>query len=275
MLYNITFSPTGTSAKVADAITEGILSTAKLEPTRHNLTNSNAEEIELCADDIAVISAPVYGGKMAPIAKERMKNLKGDGTPCVIVAVYGNRAFENALNDMAEFVTERGFMPIAAAAFVGEHSYSSATNPIAVGRPDAKDISDAMKFGREIAEHLPANSLHRIDTTVLTDEPSPAESLTNFRNFVMSYIQQQKEAPRQYLPEVNTELCNECGACVDICPTGAIGDDCITVDASKCIKCCACVKSCPAGARSLFSPFAPVLSANFSQRKSPLTALGI
>ncbi|MBJ2189716.1 MAG: 4Fe-4S binding protein [Muribaculaceae bacterium] len=38
----------------------------------------------------------------------------------------------------------------------------------------------------------------------------------------------------------------------------------------KCIKCCACVKSCPEGARSLSSPFAPVLSANFSLRKSPI-----
>ena len=86
----------------------------------------------------------------------------------------------------------------------------------------------------------------------------------------MGYQRAQKENPVKLLPEVDTELCNVCGTCVDVCPTGAIADDCLSLDASKCIKCCACVKSCPAEARSLRSPFAPVLSANFSERKEPV-----
>ncbi len=274
-LYNITFSPTRTSTKVANGIISGMQSVNGWSVTETDVTYAPANgDSPLDANGIAIISAPVYGGKMAPIAKERMKHLKADRTPCIIVAVYGNRAFENALNDMSEFVSSLGFVPVGAAAFVGEHSYSSAENPIAVGRPDKEDIAIAENFGMAIAKRFLDNSQNPVNTITITDEPSPAESLANFRNFVQEYMRQQQEAPKQYLPTVDTQLCNRCGTCIEVCPTAAISDDCLTVDPSKCIKCCACVKSCPEGARTLFSPFAPVLSANFNHRKSPICRLG-
>lgn len=272
-LYRISFSPTGTSAKVAEAITDGIQSAISGQLINLDATHSIISHETIDKDDLAVIAAPVYGGKMAPIAKERMKSLAADGTPCILVAVYGNRAFENALTDMVDFATTLGFVPAGAAAFVGEHSYSTAETPIAAGRPDAEDLDEARRFGREIAGRISAGTLHHVDTSELHDEPSPEESLRNFKSFVMEYMQSQKASPRQFLPEVDTELCNNCGSCADVCPTGAIADDFHSLDASKCIKCCACVKSCPENARSLHSPFAPVLSANFSQRKPPVWVL--
>ena len=93
---------------------------------------------------------------MALKARERMSAIRGCDTKCVIVAVYGNRAFENALTDMDTFASSLGFMPVAAAAFVGEHSYSTADNPIAVGRPDAADLAEAERFGHNIALALKA-----------------------------------------------------------------------------------------------------------------------
>ena len=67
----------------------------------HNLTYAPETDILVSDDCFAIIAAPVYGGKMAPAAKERMAAIKGSGTPCAVVAVYGNRSFENALADMA------------------------------------------------------------------------------------------------------------------------------------------------------------------------------
>lgn len=273
-LFNFIFSPTGTSAKIAKAVAAGINATNHCVATVCDTTYRALETTKLSNNAIAIIAAPVYGGKMAPIAKERMKLIIADRTPCILIAVYGNRAFENALNDMAEFAEKSGFIPIGAAAFIGEHSYSTAETPIAVGRPDKVDLDAAEAFGKKIGHKLTNNTINRISTTALIDQPSPEESLKNFRDFVMRYMSQQKEAPKQYLPEVNMQICNKCGTCIGICPTSAISNDIHTVDPTKCIKCCACVKSCPEGARSFHSPFAPTLSANFNQRKSPVTILG-
>ena len=42
------------------------------------------------------------------------------------------------------------------------------------------------------------------------------------------------------------EECVACGACVDICPEGAITvDDVAVVDETKCLDCAACVDECP------------------------------
>lgn len=45
---------------------------------------------------------------------------------------------------------------------------------------------------------------------------------------------------------VNGSECVACGACVDVCPEGAITcEDIAIIDASKCVDCGACVDECP------------------------------
>ena len=50
---------------------------------------------------------PVYAGRVPAIAVERLKGIKTSGVKCVIVAVYGNRAYEDALVEMQDVATER------------------------------------------------------------------------------------------------------------------------------------------------------------------------
>jgi NAD-dependent dihydropyrimidine dehydrogenase PreA subunit len=50
------------------------------------------------------------------------------------------------------------------------------------------------------------------------------------------------------LIELDKELCVDCGACVSVCPTGAVHfeeDRSVTINQSKCIQCALCVDSCP------------------------------
>ena len=81
----------------------------------------------------------------------------------VIVAVYGNRAYEDALIEMKDVVTELGFKPVAAGAFVGEHSFANEEFKIANGRPDADDLDQAAAFGKNIAEKLAGVSSSELD----------------------------------------------------------------------------------------------------------------
>jgi len=46
--------------------------------------------------------------------------------------------------------------------------------------------------------------------------------------------------------KVNKDECVACGACVDVCPEGAITvEDVAVVDEKKCLDCGACVDECP------------------------------
>ncbi len=268
-VYSFSLSPTGTSAKILCGINAGISEALGIDVNYSDVTVKSVDSVSFDPEDIVIVSGPVYGGKIAPIVKQRLKCLKGNGARCVVVAVYGNRAFENAVSDFASFMSEKGFMICGIAAFVGEHSYSTAETPIAQGRPDIKDIEDAYVCGQEIARKVMEKRLCRVDPASLKDEPSPVESLTNFKNFVMNYQREQANSPKMYLPQVDLSLCDECGTCYEICPTEAISPDYHDTDTAKCIKCCACVKNCPQGARSFYTPFAKPLSENFKLRKSP------
>ena len=62
---------------------------------------------------------------------------------------YGNRDYEDALVELRDETTCLGFTPLAAGAFIGEHSYSRPGMPVAEGRPDANDLQIAEQFGKD------------------------------------------------------------------------------------------------------------------------------
>ena len=96
----ITFSPTHTSKQVGEAIVRG---TGISDVTRTDLTFHPAGKLEIPENTLTVITVPVYGGKVAPPALERMKDVHASGAPAVLVAVYGNRAYEKALVELDAF----------------------------------------------------------------------------------------------------------------------------------------------------------------------------
>ena len=278
-IRSIFFSPTGTSKKIAEAITRGVAaptdeSTLALTVQTLDLTHTAGPETPLSAETVAVIAAPVYGGRIAPVAMKRLAGIRGSGGPAVVVALYGNRAFEHAVVELAGLVSRQGFVPVAAAAFVGEHSYSTPETPIAAGRPDAQDLTAAEAFGRAIRQKLDAGVCSPVDAAQLKERRAPSLSTLRFIRFVLKYRRQQKRHPVVYLPECDAERCTLCGRCAAICPVGAIsrGDETRT-DPARCIRCCACVKGCPVGARTFHTPFAEALSRNFFRRKEPVTLL--
>lgn len=213
-------------------------------------------------------------GPRAPAALERLQEIRGEGTPAVVLAVYGNRAFGTAVAQLAAFVAERGFVPVAAGAFVGEHSYSTPGTPIAEGRPDTQDLAEAAAFGARIGQKLAHGETGPIDAAKLREPHTPLLSKLRFIRFVLGYRRRQKRTPAVLLPAGDAARCTQCGRCVALCPTQAIarGDE-LHTDSARCIRCCACVKGCPFGARTFGTPFAAVLARNFARRKPPVTIM--
>ena len=263
----ITFSPTHTSKQIGEAIVRGM---GIADVSFVDMTLQAPEKKEFGSDALAVITVPVYGGHVAPLALERMKDLRADGTPAVIVVVYGNRAYEKALVELDAFVSGLGFKVIAGGTFVGEHSYSSDRYPIAAGRPDDDDLKFAEEFGAKVriklsnaadAEHLYGVDVQKIQR--------PKQSFFPLFRFLRRVIKLRKNGvPMPRTPQVDENLCTHCGLCVKRCPAGAIvkGEECVT-NAEKCIRCCACVKGCPQKARTFDTPFAALLHDCFQRPK--------
>lgn len=277
--------------------------------TAIDLTHPAGYPAPLPGEAVAIFAVPVYGGHVAPAALERLREIRGEGTPAIVLAVYGNRSFGTAVAELASFVAERGFVPVAAGAFVGEHSYSTPETPIAQGRPDAQDLAAATAFGAQVREKLaktgsspgrnpetasdtaattrttqtdsmdaakaPATgALVPIDPAKLREPRTPLLPKLRFIRFVLGYRRRQKRNPVVLLPEGDAARCTQCGRCVALCPTQAIarGDE-LHTDPARCIRCCACVKGCAFGARTFRTPFAAALARNFARRKPPVTLL--
>lgn len=263
----ITFSPTHTSRKVGEAILRGIQAG---QATVTDLTCSTDISMQLEASALAVFTVPVYGGHVAPLAVQRMKQIHAMGTPAVVVVVYGNRAYEHALVELESLVTSMGCKVIAAGTFIGEHSYSTEVYPIAAGRPDEDDLAYAESFGEKVMSKITAAAdyehLYAIDARRIVRPKQPFFPLFRFLRKVIKMRKSGVSLPRT--PQVAADLCTHCGVCAKICPAGAIlkGDECNTL-ADKCIKCCACVKSCPQKARTFDTPFSAMLSDCFKRQK--------
>ncbi len=244
------FSHTQTSAQSARAVGEGIGMGRRIET---DLTlDEGLSPIEI-RDAVTIIAAPVYGGRIAPTALQRIKRLRGTDAPAILIAVYGNRDYEDALVELRDTAAELGFTPISAGAFIGEHSYSTAAYPVAAGRPDASDLQKAADCGRASWEQLLAQP-----------------DLPPF--FVKGNAPYKELKAGQPACPVCTEQCFACGECLEVCPTHAIrlsADGRIETSAGSCIKCCACVKACPNEARVFDNPFAAFLHEHFSTRREP------
>lgn len=253
-IYVITFSPTHTSRRVADAVAHGMQGRSVKVI---DLTCRRGEPLSLTiADGIAVVSVPVYAGRVAPLALKRLSAIRGNQTPVVLLAVYGNRDYEDALVELRDVLSAQGFVPLAAGAFIGEHSYSRPDYPIGANRPDKIDVACAENFGQRVADKWAGlNSL---------------DALTPF--FIKGNVPYREVGkPTPLAPVWNAESCVHCGTCMEACPTGAARCEnaCMTYDAALCMKCCACVKSCPVEALRFDTPYTAMLHAKFSARKEP------
>lgn len=85
-LYNIVFSPTGGTKKVADYLTgalEGDVTTVDLTDSKQDF-----HTVLLTKEDVAVISVPSYGGRVPAVATERLRAVQGSGARAVLVCVY-------------------------------------------------------------------------------------------------------------------------------------------------------------------------------------------
>ncbi len=258
------FSPTGTTRRIVSRIArEGSRgmsqedAPAELDFTLPGMRTRGASFLER---DLVVFGIPVYGGRVPKMLLEYLSTVHGHGALAVAVVVYGNRDYDDALLELTDLLEAQGFIVVAAAAFIGEHSYS---RTLAQGRPDADDLALATRFAHQVAAKLAGTPMKK----VLVKGARPYRGNPKARNEKGELLDLSHAKPE------TSSACLNCKKCLELCPMGAINPDDVSRIDGICIRCNACVKHCPAGAKSFSDSdylfMKNRLETHFTQRRVP------
>lgn len=237
-VYQICFSPTGGTKRAADLLCRAW----GVRPEPIDLMK-HVGPLFFSEDDLCLIAVPVYGGRVPQAALRGLRVMKGNGIPTVLMAVYGNRAVDDALLELRDETRACGFRCIAALEAAAQHSLFPRFGE---KRPDREDARELMKYGCQILEKWESG-----------DDSEP-EKIPGHRPF-----QPYNGVP---LHPRATSRCQRCGLCARECPVQAIPrDEPHKLDKRKCITCMHCVEICPSEARVLGGLIARIAEKKLSE----------
>ena len=242
-VWAVYFSATGTTEKTVKTIACAAAQVlgAPWQSVSFTLPHQRQEKLQFSTGDLVILGVPVYAGRVPNVLLPFLtEKVIGNGAMAVPVVLYGNRNYDDALIELRNILTANHFACVAAAAFVGEHSFSRV---LAAGRPDAQDCALMEGFGEAVGRkvrRLPFTPEQSV--AVRGEEPirpyyKPRDREGNFINIL------------KVKPVTDPDKCGGCGLCAERCPMGSIRADNVAEVAGICIKCCACVKGCPTGAK--------------------------
>lgn len=226
-LHAVYFSATYSTRKVVRLVAKQLGKEFK----EHDITKESAIlDVNCQESDLLVLGMPVYAGRIPATALEMLNNLKGSNTPAIIICVYGNRDYDDALLEMKDVVERQGFKVISAGAFIAQHSIFSA---VGAHRPDDADILKIEDFASKTARII-----HSLPAMVSL----PEIEVKGNRPY--------KVPGKVPLKPKGNRRCDECGICVRLCPVQAIPTNHPRkTDGEKCISCGRCIVVCPQHAR--------------------------
>lgn len=238
------YSATGTTAKVVRTVAEALAEQLGLPVEDRGFTRpgERAEVRRFSEEDLVVVGSPTYAGRLPnKLLPDFQTKLCGNGALAVPIVLFGNRSYDNSLAELCAVLEAAGFLPLAAAAFVGRHAF---TDELAFGRPGWSDLAEARDFAGKIAGKIRAEALEPV--RVPGDPEAPY------------YIPKGADgAPVKFLkakPKTDLSRCSNCGACARACPMGAIDPRNVAEVPGTCIKCQSCVRKCTRGAKYFDDP---------------------
>ena len=242
-VWAVYFSATDTTKKTVLTIADEAARLLGAEREDYDFTLPGMRENGFAAgkDDLVIFGTPVYAGRVPNVLLKYLATIQGNGALAVPVVLFGNRNFDDGLIELRDILENTGFHTVAAAAFVGEHSFSKT---LAAGRPDADDMKEALAFAGKIAEKVKG----------LPDGEAPApvevEGVPHpYRGYYQPRDRKGVSIDIRKVKSLVSDACDDCKICADVCPMGSISHENVREYTGICIKCGACIKKCPKQAR--------------------------
>jgi len=243
IIWSVYYSATGTTKKIVNRVADKLAEELSAERKSYDFTRpfNRGEIISFNHNDVVIFGSPVYAGRIPNLMLKYISSIEGNGAFVVPIVLFGNRAYDDGLIEIRDILESNNFHTIAAAAFVGQHSFSKV---IAKGRPDSSDLNIADKFSFQISEKIcTLKSGVEIKPIKVPGVASPYRGYFKPNNGNGSFIDIRKVKPLTF------SSCDDCKLCAETCPMGAIDFNDPTLIIGICIKCCACIKVCPHSAK--------------------------
>ncbi len=261
------FSPTGTTKEVVEYTVKKLsaLLNVTYEIHSYTLPENRRTGFDFDDKDLVVWGTPVYAGRIPNKTLAYVENaLSGGGSYSIPVVTFGNRSFDDGIDELLGIFKSRGSVVIGAMAVVANHVFSDF---LAKGRPDKEDFAKIDEFCKNMSEKL---------RDAKGGEAIELDYQIKKREDLVYYIPKKENGePARFLkakPVVEPNLCCKCKKCVELCPMGSITlrEEMPDFD-GVCIKCQSCIKVCPTGALQFvdedFLSHVRMLEKNFAEKK--------
>lgn len=233
------FSPTGTTKKIVSSLGKVLAESLGVELFIFDFTLplERKKEISFKKGDLVVFGVPTIAGRVPNLLTKYLITIEGNGAFAIPISLYGNRNYDDCLIELRDILIEDNFKPIAAGAFIGEHSFSKI---LAARRPDNNDMKILEEFSLRIIDKIEKNDESIVD---VKGTPKPYRFYYQPRDRKGIKIDIRKVKP------LTSDKCINCKVCVEVCPMGSISFENVKNVAGICIKCGACIKKCPEHAK--------------------------
>lgn len=233
------FSATGTTEKVVTGLAKSLAKKMQVEFDCFDFTLPDVRKCEtpFQEGDVVVFGTPTIAGRVPNVLLKYLATIEGRGALAIPISLYGNRNYDDCLIELRDILAKANFYPIAAGAFIGEHSFSRI---LGAGRPDEKDMAIVEEFAEKIVKKIETG-----DKTLIEVNGTPAP----YRWYYQPRDCQGNPVDIRKVKPLTNDKCTDCKICAKVCPMGSISFENVREIPGICIKCCACIKKCPENAK--------------------------
>ena len=246
-VFIVYFSPAGSTRHVAEVIEKRFLTLGD-EVSSFNLSECSSDVAKAISQQMEAsdgksclfIGSPVYVSHAVPIVMDCIAKLKKNtGAFAVPFVTWGGACSGISLYEMGKELINKRFTLLGAAKILAAHSLMwQLDDPLGEGHPD--DGDDRM------VEELVAH----VNRKIHEDNPEGIKLSDLAYQTKENHAEMEKislQTAKAHMPgrTIDTELCNQCQICSEVCPVDAVTFSPYPEFGHGCVFCFNCMKKCP------------------------------